>query len=389
MEKIIPPGDVAGLCAALRRAGHRACPVGGCVRDSLLGRAPEDWDVTTSARPEEILRLFPGGALTGGAHGTVTVPAGKRRVEVTPFRREGGYSDGRHPDRVAFGVSLEEDLSRRDFTINAMALEEDGTVTDPFGGRADLELGLIRCVGRPAVRFEEDALRMFRGVRFSAQLGFRLEEETLAAMERCAPLAERLSPERVGEEMEKTLCAPHPGRAGLWFGLGLLSSYTRGTGGPVELDSLALLPREAPVRWAGLCAALLAAGEIGDTETFLKKLRRDSRTVKLCAGAMELLHGGCPADGRGWRHALSRFGEPVCRIAAVLAGDTVLAGVIAAHPSVGTGELALSGGALAGLGLSGPEIGRAQRMLLERVLDCPADNTPERLREILEETGHI
>ena len=154
-EKIHVPSGVAALRDALIREGFRACPVGGCVRDSLLGRTPEDWDICTSARPERILALFPGSVSTGGAYGTVTVSTDSGPVEVTPFRREGSYADGRHPDRVSFEASLEEDLARRDFTVNAMALDEKGNIVDLFGGRADLERGLIRCVGNPEARFRE------------------------------------------------------------------------------------------------------------------------------------------------------------------------------------------------------------------------------------------
>lgn len=388
-EKITLPAHVAACCGRLRQAGHRACPVGGCVRDSLLGLEPGDWDVTTSASPEEILALFPRSVRTGGAHGTVTVPAGDGVIEVTPFRGESGYSDGRHPDRVTFGVTLEEDLARRDFTVNAMALDEDGNVVDLFGGRADLERRLIRCVGSPERRFREDALRMLRAVRFSARLGFDIEGETLAAMVRCAPLTGRLSAERVGAEMERTLCAPRAARAELWFRLGLLVPWLGEKGFGEKLDFLEKLPPEPALRWAGLCAALAGEGTVTDTEGFLKGLRRDNRTVRLCAGAVELLRDGCPAEERGWRLALARYGGEVCRAAALLAGDTALERTLARRPCVRTADLALSGGELAELGLSGPEIGRAQRALLDRVLEQPEWNTKERLREILEGMEHI
>ena len=182
------PGGVAALCARLRSAGREAYPVGGCVRDLLLGRTPGDWDVTTSARPEEVMALFERTVPTGIKHGTVTVLTGAGGVEVTTFRAEGGYADGRHPDAVTFGGDLAGDLSRRDFTINAMALGPDGAVIDPFGGRADLKAGLIRCVGEPERRFVEDALRMLRAVRFSAQLDFAIEGATAEALRKNAGL---------------------------------------------------------------------------------------------------------------------------------------------------------------------------------------------------------
>lgn len=388
-EKIHVPSGVAALRDALIREGFRACPVGGCIRDSLLGRTPGDWDMCTSARPEELMALFPRAVPSGGTHGTVTVPTDSGPVEVTPFRREGGYSDGRHPDRVSFGASLEEDLARRDFTVNAMALDETGDIVDLFGGQADLERGLIRCVGRPEARFREDALRMLRGVRFAAQLGFDIEPETLSAMARCASLVSRVSAERVGAEVERTLCAPHPDRGALWFSLGVLDGALDQPGRPVDLSGLNRLPPEPMARWTGLCAALLDAGAVENAAAFLKGLRRDNRTVRQCAGAAELAQGGVPQNGAGWRHALAVYGREVCQLAALLAGDSLLVQVLAQRPCVRVEDLALSGGDLAELGLSGPDIGRAQRALLERVLDRPEDNTPEKLREYLAQAGHI
>lgn len=206
------PGGVAALCARLRSAGREAYPVGGCVRDLLLGRTPGDWDVTTSARPEEVMALFERTVPTGIKHGTVTVLTGAGGVEVTTFRAEGGYADGRHPDAVTFGGDLSGDLSRRDFTINAMALGPDGAVIDPFGGRADLKAGLIRCVGEPERRFGEDALRLLRALRFAAQLDFRLEEGTAAGVRACAPQLAYVSRERVAEELKRLVCGPAAGR---------------------------------------------------------------------------------------------------------------------------------------------------------------------------------
>ena len=253
------PAPVAACCGTLRRAGHEACPVGGCVRDLLLGRAPGDWDIATSARPEAVTALFERTVPTGLKHGTVTVLLGGMALEVTTFRGESGYSDGRHPDRVTFGVGLREDLARRDFTINAMALAPDGSVLDPFGGRADLARRLIRCVGEPERRFTEDALRMLRAVRFAAQLGFSLEARTAAALASCAPLLERVSGERIRAELEKTLLSPHPSLAALPVELGMLARF----GAParqVELSALAALPATPAHRWGAFCAATGGAG---------------------------------------------------------------------------------------------------------------------------------
>ena len=208
------PEHVQRVLAALWAAGHEACPVGGCVRDALLGKAPADWDVCTSARPEETLAVFQGWHCipTGIQHGTVTVMADHKPVEITTWRTESGYADNRHPDAVAFVSSLEEDLSRRDFTINAMAFRPDGSVADLFGGEADLRAGLIRAVGEAETRFREDALRILRGLRFASRLDFTVEEETARAMERCRTLLNNIAPERIFAELKGILTGPGAGR---------------------------------------------------------------------------------------------------------------------------------------------------------------------------------
>lgn len=202
----------------LERAGHQAVLVGGCVRDYLLGQVPHDYDMATSALPGEVARACAGlrVAETGVRHGTVTVLCQGLPVEVTTFRREGSYSDHRHPDRVDFTTRLEEDLARRDFTVNAMAWGREGLV-DLFGGREDLKTGTIRCVGEGDRRFQEDALRILRGARFAAQLRFTVEGETADAMERQAPLLDCVSRERVAAEFVKLLCAPGAGEVLLAF----------------------------------------------------------------------------------------------------------------------------------------------------------------------------
>ena len=195
--KIQLPEKVHNIIETLQSAGYEAYAVGGCVRDSLLGRIPNDWDITTSARPEETKRLFPRTIDTGIQHGTVTVMMNKEGFEVTTYRIDGEYEDSRHPKEVTFTASLEEDLKRRDFTINAMAYNEQDGLVDIFGGIRDIEIGVIRCVGNAEERFTEDALRMLRAVRFSAQLGYRIEEATRDAIRRLAPSLQRISAERI------------------------------------------------------------------------------------------------------------------------------------------------------------------------------------------------
>ena len=246
------PAGVDRCLEVLRRAGQAAHPVGGCVRDLLLGRRPGDYDVCTSARPEQVMALFERTIPTGIQHGTVTVLTEDGPVEVTTFRREGGYADGRHPDAVTFDVGLTEDLARRDFTINAMALGEQGGVVDPFGGQADLKAGLIRCVGEPDRRFGEDALRMLRAVRFAAQLGFAIESGTEAAIWRNAGRLSQVSGERIKAELEKTLLSPHPERAGDLIRWGLLAHLWPVTDCP-DLDKLGAVSPEPIPRWRVFC----------------------------------------------------------------------------------------------------------------------------------------
>lgn len=190
--------------------GFEAYAVGGCVRDSILGRQPEDWDITTSARPEQVKQIFPRTVDTGIEHGTVTVLIDKETFEVTTYRVDGEYEDHRHPREVTFTASLEEDLKRRDFTINAMAYNPETGLVDIFHGIEDLEQGVIRCVGAPEARFDEDALRILRAIRFSAQLGFRIDEATQRAMSGKAADLKEVSAERIRVELVKLLISKHP-----------------------------------------------------------------------------------------------------------------------------------------------------------------------------------
>lgn len=259
------PTPVTQCLNTLRRSGFAAYPVGGCVRDLLLGRAPGDWDITTSARPDTVMELFEKTVPTGVQHGTVTVLLNGHGFEVTTFRADVGYSDGRHPDAVVFGGSLEDDLARRDFTVNAMALGEDGSVIDPFGGQADLEKRLIRAVGDPAVRFTEDALRMFRAIRFSAQLNFTVEEKTFAAIFALSQNAKYISGERIKIEVEKTLLSDRPEFSALFLSTGLLTSVSPPSSHPhitltpplpTDLSTaFAGTPPQQEPRWRAFCRA--------------------------------------------------------------------------------------------------------------------------------------
>ena len=204
------PENVKRIIRTLESAGYEAYAVGGCVRDALLKRTPKDWDITTSAVPGEVKRLFTRTVDTGIEHGTVTVMLGKEGYEVTTYRIDGTYEDCRHPDSVTFTGNLKEDLLRRDFTINAMAYSERGGLVDCFGGIEDLKKGIIRSVGNPKERFTEDALRIFRAVRFASQLGFTIEPATKQAMKELSGNLSKVSAERVREELTKLLMSDHP-----------------------------------------------------------------------------------------------------------------------------------------------------------------------------------
>ena len=206
------PADVQNIISILESNGHEAYAVGGCVRDCILGKIPHDWDITTSALPEQVKALFPRTFDTGIEHGTVTVLEHGVGYEVTTYRVDGKYEDGRHPKEVTFTASLEEDLKRRDFTINAMAYNDTKGLVDLFGGEADLQEGIIRAVGNPIERFTEDALRMLRALRFSAQLGFEIEPDTYEAIRTLAPTLEKISAERIQVEMVKLVTSAHPER---------------------------------------------------------------------------------------------------------------------------------------------------------------------------------
>ena len=205
------PTNVQQVIDKLVEHGYEAYIVGGCVRDGCLGRKPSDWDVTTSARPCEIKRVFARTVDTGIAHGTVTVLIGGTGIEVTTYRIDGDYEDSRHPSSVEFTTNLGKDLQRRDFTINAMAYNDKEGLIDPYGGLADLSRQVVRCVGEPVQRFGEDALRILRAVRFAAQLGFSIDENTQKAITKLAPTLKNISAERIQVEVVKLLTSPRPG----------------------------------------------------------------------------------------------------------------------------------------------------------------------------------
>ena len=352
----------------LRREGFEAWYVGGCVRDSLLDRPIHDWDVTTSALPEQVMACFDRCIPTGLQHGTVTVLWEQGQVEVTTYRTDGDYPDGRHPAQVTFVRSLKEDLARRDFTVNAMAMDETGNIVDLYGGRDDLKAKILRCVGEPEKRFREDALRMLRAIRFSAQLDFAVESHTSAAMENLRHLCHGLSAERIRDELEKTLLSGHPERVEAIAALELPEIY--GLKPAVDCQWLSGLPAERIVRWAGLCRL--------QPNLDLTALRLDKVTAQdaMTAGRLEF-----PSDTLGWKHLVAAYGPRRASVAAALAGEQALMEqILNSGDCLCLKDLAVSGRDFPRL--QGKALGEHLQRLLYHVLAHPADNHREILKKI-------
>ena len=432
------PKQVQNVMKRLEEAGWEAWCVGGGVRDMLLGRDPGDWDVTTSARPEDVMALFGADALpTGLQHGTVTIGGG-RGVEVTTFRRDGDYLDNRHPDHVDFTSSLEEDLSRRDFTVNAIAMDLRGELRDPFGGRADLSAGVLRAVGDPEQRFREDALRIMRGLRFAAKLGFAIEPETAAAMDRCRALLGNIAPERIHVEMTGLLCGPWAAEALLGYPR-ILAVFLPEIAPCVGFDqrspyhcydvwehtarSVAAAPPRPVLRWTMLLHDLgkpetFSLGEGGrghfsghgresvrKAEAVMDRLRFDNHSRKTILTLVERHDCELAFSERSVRRNLARYGEetlqlllevkradnqaqaPACRDRQALIDqwEALLDLVIAQGSCFSLGQLAVRGGDLTALGLRGPAVGELLRELLELVIEEKLPNDRELLMTYVRE----
>ena len=262
--KIQLPEKVKVMIQTLEAAGYEAYAVGGCVRDSVLGRIPADWDITTSALPEQVKELFHRTIDTGIEHGTVTVMMDKEGFEVTTYRVDGEYRDHRHPEQVNFTGELKEDLRRRDFTINAMAYNDRCGMVDAFGGIEDLKHGVIRCVGVARERFEEDALRILRAVRFAAQLGFEIEKETANAARTLAGNLKDISAERIQTELVKLLVSPHPEMLRTAYELGITRVVLP------EFDVMMETPQHHPHHMYSVGEHTLKALEFTDPEKVLR-----------------------------------------------------------------------------------------------------------------------
>lgn len=316
--KIQLPPDVVWIIHRLQENGKEAFAVGGCVRDSILGKKPKDWDITTSASPEEVKKIFKKTVDTGILHGTVTVMVGKIGYEVTTYRIDGEYEDNRHPKTVTFTENLVEDLKRRDFTINAMAYNEEVGLVDVFKGRDDLEKGVIRCVGIAKERFEEDALRMLRAVRFSAQLNFEVEEKTKDAIKELASNLSFVSKERIQTELTKLLVSDNPERIEKVFcyGLGkwIFPTYLRWEGELIEKTKglLREIQSDSILRWSAFLLLLrdrLRKQE--EAEEILKGLKFDNYTVKFVSKLVGVWDYDYVAEERSVRRGIAWIGEEI------------------------------------------------------------------------------
>ena len=435
------PDKVNNIIETLTAAGYEAYAVGGCVRDSVLGRVPNDWDITTSAMPAETKSLFHRTIDTGIQHGTVTVMLGKEGFEVTTYRIDGDYEDSRHPKEVTFTVSLEEDLKRRDFTINAMAYNEQSGLVDIFGGMQDMEQGVIRCVGNAEDRFTEDALRMLRAVRFSAQLGYSIEEETKQAIRKLAPNLQLISAERIQAELVKLVTSAHPDYLRIAYETGItkqilpefdLCMETAQNNphhcysvGEHILHSMQEVSSDKVLRLAMLFHDIgkpqtLTIDEDGITHNkghaltgekmtkeILRRLKFDNHTIDKVSKIVLYHDQEIGLTDSGIRRAVNRMGEDIfpmlfaVRYADIQAQSDyqreeklqrlayiqkIYDGICTRQECLSLKSLAVTGSDLIALGIpAGKEIGELLKDLLEIVLDEPERNTGEELLSICKE----
>lgn len=437
------PQKAKYIIKTITDAGFEAYVVGGCVRDSVLGRKPEDWDITTSAKPQQVKALFPRTIDTGIRHGTVTVMLDKEGFEVTTYRIDGKYEDSRHPKEVTFTPNLVEDLKRRDFTINAMAYNEEAGLVDMFGGMEDIKRKIIRCVGVAKERFSEDALRMMRAIRFSAQVGYTIEENTLKAISALAPNLRQISAERIQVELTKLLISAHPDYLRTAFDTGvtkiILPEFDKAmrteqnhphhkySVGEHTLYSLTQVPAQKYLRLAMLFHDIgkpetVSVDEEGITHfhghaavseemtrVILKRLRFDNDTVFMVSRLVRYHDYGnsVEPDMRIVRRAVNKIGEDVFPLLFEVKRADILAQseyqreeklerlekwrqlylqILEKKQCVSLKTLAVTGSDLIAMGMKpGRAIGEMLNQLLELVLEKPERNTREIL---LEEVSH-
>ncbi|MEZ4409784.1 MAG: CCA tRNA nucleotidyltransferase [Polyangiales bacterium] len=396
-DPTVIPAAARSICDALRERGHGAWVVGGCVRDHLLGRDVADWDICTSARPEEVVDAFRKVIPTGIAHGTVTVVRDGAHYEVTTLRGEGAYTDGRRPDAVSFLRDVREDLARRDFTVNAIAYDPVAeALVDPFDGLGDLRRRVLRAVGDPAKRFGEDGLRVLRGARFVASLEFTLDPDTEAAIPGAMGVFRKVSAERVREEWMKTLRATTPSRAFEVMRAGgiieVVLPTLLGDGWAAAVARMDAAPQGDPVL---RLAALLLGLAPDDVLAWMKRYRFSTDETKRVTHLVGLFPWAWPDDAAGRRRALVRAERrSIDDVVALLdaAGDSATARAMASFAADESpripftpGELALDGNAVMGALGIGPSrlLGDKLKALHAAAVDDPSVNTREGLLALL------
>ncbi|MBR4020616.1 MAG: CCA tRNA nucleotidyltransferase [Firmicutes bacterium] len=359
------PEHVQYILSTLNKAGHEAYIVGGCVRDALMGKEPNDWDVCTSALPEETKTAFSGGQTidTGLKHGTVTVLSQEKPVEITTYRIDGEYEDSRHPKAVEFTRSLQEDLARRDFTINAMAYHPDKGIIDLYGGRDDLHRGYIRCVGEPRKRFQEDALRIMRGLRFAATLNFAIDSETADAMYLEKERLQNISKERINVELSKLILGDH---ADLIVRQYIDILQTAAEGMQLPQTDISAYPPALAIRLAEVFPK--------DTGKYLRLLKYDGNTIRWARVLSRLRNTPAPTEPKKEMvKFLHKHGEIITAMHYARAGTEELAalgGLLQQNPCYKVSDLAVNGHDLIEAGINpGPALGYALNHLLDLVME--------------------
>ena len=405
MVRIALPKDVKHIIDVLMENGYEAYAVGGCVRDSILGREPGDWDITTSALPMQVKGLFRRTVDTGIQHGTVTVMLGRNGYEVTTYRIDGKYEDSRHPESVEFTPKLEEDLKRRDFTINAMAYNDEHGIVDIFDGVGDLQRRIIRCVGNAHDRFDEDALRILRAVRFSAQLGFGIEENTARAAKELAVNLKKISSERIHTEFNKMLKSPHPDYFSVADAIGIMeivlpeyhvmSAQDKAFVGVLARECACLLPE----RYAAMLFMSGRYSEEGPADTakrVLKRLKLDNDTINTASMLLRFSMLEITDDEPRIRHIIYDTGDKnILRILDFRAAYEKCIGnditdvrrmydicnmIFERGDCVSLKNLAITGRELIAMGVpAGRQMGEILNSLLMLVLDNPQLNDREQL----------
>ena len=440
--KINMPENANRIIHTLQAAGYEAYIVGGCVRDAVLGKIPDDWDITTSAKPTEVKSLFNRTIDTGIKHGTVTVMFGKEGYEVTTYRVDGEYEDHRRPNAVTFTSSLIEDMKRRDFTINAMAYNDDEGIVDHFHGMEDIDSHIIRCVGNPKERFDEDALRILRALRFSAQLDFEIDGKTKEAIRNQAVFLKDISAERIQVELTKLLMSDHPEKLITAYELGVtkivlpefdtmmetpqINKHHMYNVGEHSIKVVCNVPKDKALRWAallhdsakpvtktndGVSDHFAKHNEVGVeiAQKVLKRLKFDNATIDRVK-RLVLWHdygmGQLPKINT-FRKALNKMGMELFEDFIYIKRADILAQsdyhreeklekvkvlesyykeVVEKEQCITLKDLALTGGDLLSLGLSpGPMLGKVLNELLDVVLEAPEMNDKEKLIALVRE----